>query len=91
MLPWSLQRRRINSGSPLRVRWITLWLPLKVLINNFRLTRKEAIEWAWQREAGDTMFNIVNTYTRSAQFEGLSAEPSYRLQKVGGMILEMVH
>jgi hypothetical protein len=51
---------------------------------------KEAIEWAWQKEAGDTMFNIVNTYTRSAQFEGLSAESSYRLQKVGGMVLEMV-
>jgi hypothetical protein len=51
---------------------------------------KEAIEWAWQREAGDTMFNVVNAYTRAAQFEGLSAESSYRLQKVGGMILEMV-
>jgi hypothetical protein len=44
----------------------------------------------WQREAGDTMFNVVNAYTRAAQFEGLSAESSYRLQKVGGMILEMV-
>jgi hypothetical protein len=51
---------------------------------------KEAVEWAWQREAGDTMFNIVNAYTRAAQFQGLSAESSYRLQKVGGMILEMV-
>jgi hypothetical protein len=51
---------------------------------------KEAIEWAWRREAGDTMFNVVNAYTRAAQFEGLSAESSYRLQKVGGMILEMV-
>jgi hypothetical protein len=51
---------------------------------------KEAIEWAWQREAGDTTFNVVNAYTRAAQFEGLSAESSYRLQKVGGMILEMV-
>ena len=51
---------------------------------------KEAIEWAWQREAGDSMFNVVNAYTRASQFEGLSAEESYRLQKVGGMILEMV-
>ena len=28
--------------------------------------------------------------TRAAQFEGLSAEASYRLQKVGGMVLGMV-
>jgi hypothetical protein len=29
-------------------------------------------------------------YLRAAQFEGLSAEASYRLQKVGGMVLGMV-
>ncbi|MDO9211981.1 MAG: hypothetical protein Q7V48_14730 [Deltaproteobacteria bacterium] len=27
----------------------------------------------------------------AAQFEGLPAEASYRLQKVGGMVLGMVH
>ena len=36
------------------------------------------------------MFNIVNAYTRGSQFEGLAAESSYRLQRVGGSILEMV-
>ena len=36
------------------------------------------------------MFNVVNAYTRGAQFEGLPAEASYRLQKVGGMVLAMV-
>ena len=36
------------------------------------------------------MFHVVNAYTRAAQLEGLSAEASYRLQKVGGMVLEMV-
>jgi len=44
----------------------------------------------WIQEMGETMFNIVNAYTRAAQFEGLSAEASYRLQKVGGMTLMMV-
>jgi len=29
-------------------------------------------------------------YTRAAQFQGLSAESSYRLQKVGGNILGML-
>jgi hypothetical protein len=58
----------------------------------FQINKKdqEAVEWGWSKEGGDTMFNIVNSYTRAAQFEGLSAESSYRLQKVGGMILEMV-
>jgi len=39
---------------------------------------------------GKTMFRVVNAYTRAAQFEGLSAEVSYRLRKVGGMVLGMV-
>jgi hypothetical protein len=53
-------------------------------------TEKEAVQWGWQREGGYTMFHVVNAYTRGSQFEGLSAESSYRLQKTGGMILEMV-
>ena len=51
---------------------------------------KEAVEWGWSHEKGYTMFSLVNAYTRAAQFEGLSAESSYRLQRTGGMILEMV-
>jgi hypothetical protein len=39
---------------------------------------------------GKTMFHVANAYTRAAQFEGLSAEANYRLQKVGGMVLGMV-
>jgi hypothetical protein len=33
------------------------------------------------------MFHVVNAYTRAAEFEGLSSEASYRLQKAGGMVL----
>jgi len=51
---------------------------------------KDAVTWAWPLEAGDTMFNVVNTYTRAAQFEGLTAESSYRLQRIGGNILGML-
>lgn len=51
---------------------------------------KEAVKWGWQMEAGDTMFHVLNAYTRAAQFDGLSAESSYRLQKIGGFILNMV-
>jgi hypothetical protein len=44
------------------------------------------MEWAWPQEMGDTMFHLVNTYTRASQFGGLSAENSYQLQRVGGNI-----
>ena len=51
---------------------------------------REAIKWGWEQEMGNTMFHVVNSYTRAAQFEGFSAEASYRLQKVGEMVLGMV-
>jgi hypothetical protein len=38
------------------------------------------------QELGNTMFALVNTYTRALQFKGLSAENSYQLQRVGGNI-----
>ena len=42
-------------------------------------------------ESGAWKYNVpYGVYTRAAQFEGLSAEASYRLQKVGGMVLGMV-
>ena len=51
---------------------------------------REAVKLGWEQEMGNTMFHVVNAYTRAAQFEGLSAEAIYRLQKVGGMVLGMV-
>jgi hypothetical protein len=43
---------------------------------------KDAVANAWPQEAGETMFNVVNTYTRAAAMEGLPAESSFRLQRV---------
>jgi REP element-mobilizing transposase RayT len=40
---------------------------------------REAVKMGWEQEMGKTMFHVVNAYTRAAQFEGLSAEASYRL------------
>jgi hypothetical protein len=51
---------------------------------------KEAVAWAWPQEAGETMFNVVNAYTRAAAMEGLPAESSFRLQRVGGEVLGML-
>ena len=55
-----------------------------------RKGEQEAVEWGWSMEPGKTMFHVVNAYTRGAQFNGLSAESRYRLQKVGGDILSML-
>jgi hypothetical protein len=51
---------------------------------------KEAVAWAWPQEAGETMFNVVNAYTRAAAMEGLPAESSFRLQRVGGEVLSLL-
>ena len=56
-----------------------------------RKEEKEAVEWALAQEYGFTMFAVVNVYTKAAQFELLSAESRFRLQKVGGMVLGMVN
>jgi hypothetical protein len=52
---------------------------------------KDAVAWAWPQESGETMFNLVNTFTRAAQYAELPAASSYNLQKVGGTVLAMVH
>jgi hypothetical protein len=51
---------------------------------------QEAVEWAWPQEIGETMFHVVNTYTKSAQYDGLSAESTHKLQRTGGAILAML-
>jgi hypothetical protein len=39
---------------------------------------------------GETMSNVVNTYTRAAAMEGLPAKSSFKLQRVGGEVLGML-
>lgn len=58
----------------------------------FQLGRneREAVDWAWPQEEGETMFNVINAYTKGAQHPELDAEGAYRLQKTGGRLLEMV-
>lgn len=36
------------------------------------------------------MFNIVQAYTKAAQYPSLPAESAFKLQKLGGRILSMV-
>ena len=58
----------------------------------FQLSKEEqeAVTWAWPFEAGETMFQIVNTYTKASQYENLPSASVNKLQKTGGNILNMV-
>jgi len=58
----------------------------------FQLSKLEqtAVEFGWEKEAGFTMFHIIQAYTSGAESPVLPAESSYRLQKMGGDILAMV-
>lgn len=58
----------------------------------FQIARREAeiVKSAWAQDRGYTMFHIINAYTRGAQHPELTAGESYRLEKTGGMILELV-
>ncbi|MFC1839818.1 DUF932 domain-containing protein [Thermodesulfobacteriota bacterium] len=60
--------------------------------SQFQITKKEAdtIQSAWEIEQGYTMFHVINAYTRAAQDSDLNTEESYKLERVGGLILSMV-
>jgi len=49
-----------------------------------------AVDWAWPQEKGRNMFAVVNTYTKAAQYPGLSAESSHKLMRVGGTVLGLM-
>ena len=51
---------------------------------------RSAVAWAWPQEEGGTMFNIINTYTKAAQYAELSDVSSNKLSSVGGAILSLV-
>jgi hypothetical protein len=54
---------------------------------------KDAVEWGWNFEGNpenNSMFHIINSFTKAAQYPELPAQSQYKLQKVGGEILGMV-
>ena len=51
---------------------------------------EEALEHAWEIEPGMTMFHVMQAYTRAAQNPTLTAEESYKLERVGGLIRSLV-
>ncbi len=66
---------------------------LQALNRQFLLQKGEveAVDWAWIYEYGESMYHIVNTYTKAAQHRGLAADSAFRLQRVAGTILGMMN
>lgn len=58
----------------------------------FQLNEQErrAVDWGWAHDVGETMFHVIQAYTKGAQHKDLKAESSFKLQRTGGNILEMV-
>lgn len=50
----------------------------------------DAVETAYFREPGHTMYHLINAYTGGAHASNLSVEEAYHLERVGGLILAMV-
>ena len=58
----------------------------------FQITQKEAqiVKEAFFLEQGATMFHVINAFTKAAQDGRLTATDAYRLERVGGQILNLV-
>ena len=50
----------------------------------------EAVRQAYYLESGDTMFHIINSFTRAAQDAALDTLQAYRMESVGGQILNLI-
>lgn len=58
----------------------------------FLLTEKEteATNWGYEQEPGDSMYHIINAYTKGAQYPELPPESTFKLQTVGGAVTGLV-
>jgi hypothetical protein len=58
----------------------------------FQISQEETeiVRQAFYLEQGATMFHVIQAFTRAAQDASLSASDSYRLERAGGAILNMV-
>jgi Domain of unknown function (DUF932) len=54
------------------------------------LEETEIVRQAYYLEQGATMFHVINAYTRAAQATDLAAIDAYKLERVGGQILNLV-
>jgi len=65
---------------------------MEIFNRQFQLNKieQDAVEWGWCHDVGETMFHVIQAYTKGAQHKDLNAESSFKLQRTGGNILAMV-
>jgi len=69
--------------------------PLTTIENfnrRFNLSKREGeiVKESWQKEPVYNMWGIINSYTQAAQESEVSADRAYRLQQIGGLVLNLV-
>jgi len=89
-LPLMRKRFRISLDSPVDNPESTF----ETLGRQFQLSEqeREATLWGYAHEPGEppAMFHIANAYTKGANFPGLPAKSADRLERAGGMVIDMV-
>jgi phosphatidylserine decarboxylase len=48
------------------------------------------VQQAFYLEPGETLFYVINAFTRAAQDKSLQPADAYKLEKTGGQILNLV-
>lgn len=98
-MPKILEQVSVELGEQRRQIGISMESPVRDPLGSiesfnrrFGIPKKEAeaVKLAWEAEPGETMFAVINAYTRAARVPELTAEEAYRLEKTGGMILSLV-
>lgn len=51
---------------------------------------KEAVVWGFSHEVGNSLYHIINAYTKGAQYPVLSEDSRYRLEYTGGLVTGLV-
>lgn len=76
--------RNIKVAQPIKA--------LELLAKRYTFTAEEseAIKSAFNIEAEDTMFGVVNALTRAGNNTNLTVDSRHRLQKTGGRVTELV-
>ena len=50
----------------------------------------ELVKKAYYREPGETMYSVVQAYTSAANESGISLDSRYKLQRIGGTIVNLL-
>jgi hypothetical protein len=65
---------------------------IETFARQFQLSQEETeiVRQAYYLEQGETMFFVINAFTRAAQEPNLSAAQAYKLERTGGHILGLI-